>query len=148
VDALSSPYAQSASLDAELEDAISESLRRHLDPQIMPEPAAFVRQRSRRNKLLTGGGVVFAVGVAAIVALLLVTVMPVWRGHGAASGLAAAVESALPRADHAVKPGHPQAQSVLVSGEGDPSVTREQSQQLLERFIQWRQKTDAAQHQQ
>jgi hypothetical protein len=148
VDPASSPFASSASLDAELEDAIGQTLRRHLEPQVMPEPAAFVRERSRRNKWLTGGGVVIAVGVAAVVALLLVTVMPVWRDHGAGSGLAAAVEFALPHGGDAAKSGSSQARSALVSNEANQAVTHEQSQQLLDRFIQWRQKTDAAQHQQ
>jgi hypothetical protein len=136
-DASSSPFAPSGSLDAELEDAIGETLRRHLDPQMLPEPAAFARERSRRNKLLKGGGIAFAVGVAAIVALLLVTVMPISRDRGAGSGFVAAAEFALPFGT-----------AKLVSGEGDHAVTHEQSEQLLERFIQWRQKADAAQHQQ
>ena len=148
VDGLNSPFAQSGSLDAELEDAIGQTLRRHLDPQVMPEPAAFVRERARQNKLWMGGGIIFAVGVAAIAALLLVRVVPVWRDHGAASGVAAAMEFALPRGGAPAKPALSQSRSVLVSGESDQAMTHEQSQQLLERFIQWRQKTDDAQHQQ
>jgi hypothetical protein len=147
VDALSGPFAPSGSLDAEFEDAISESLRRHLDPQLMPEPAAFVQERSRRNKFLRmGGGIALAVGAAAIAALLLVTVMPVSRDRGAGSGLAAAAEFVLPH--WPAKPAPSQPRSALGSGEGDQAATHEQSEQLLQRFIQWRQKTDAAQHQQ
>jgi hypothetical protein len=142
VDALDSPFAQPASLDAEFEDAFGQTRRRHLDPQVMPEPAEFMRERPRRNKLLMGGGIVFAVGVAAIAALLLVRVLPVWRDHGAVSGLAAAMEFARP---HEAAPAAPR--SIPVSGEGSQAMTHE-SQQLLERLIRWRQKTDAAQHQQ
>jgi hypothetical protein len=145
VDASSRPFAPSVSLDAQLEDAIGEALRRHLDPEMVPEPAAFVQERSRRNKWLMVGGVAFAVGVAAIVAQLLVTVMPISQDRGAGSGFAAVAGFALPRG--AAKPAL--SQSVLVSGEGgDHAVTPEQSEQLLERFIQWRQKADAAPHQQ
>lgn len=139
VDALDSPFALPASLDAEFEDAFGQTLRRHLDPQVMPEPAEFIRERPRRNKLWMAGSIVFAVGVAAIAALLLVRVLPAWRDHGAVSGLAAAMEFALP---HEAAPAAPR--SIPVSGEGN----HEQSQQLLERFIRWRQKTDASQHQQ
>jgi hypothetical protein len=135
------------SLDTELEEAIGESLRRHLAPQLMPEPTAFVQERSRRNKLLmVGGGIVFAVGVAAIVAALLVTVMPISRDRGAGSGIAAAAEFAF--TGGAAKPGSSQFRSVVVSGDSDHTLTHEQSEQLLDRFVQWRQKTDAAQHQQ
>jgi len=140
VDALGDPFAPSEPLDAELEDAIGETLRRHLAPQVVPEPVTFVQERSRGGKLLlVGGGITLAVGVAAVLALLLVTVMPMWRDHGAGSPLAAAAESGSPR--EATKP------AALVSGEGDQGATREQSQQLLEEFMQWRQKADATQHQ-
>jgi hypothetical protein len=150
VDASSSPFAPSvSSLDAQLEEAIGESLRRHLDPQILPEPPTFARERSRRNKFLTAGGsVALAVGVAAAVALLVVIVMPGSGGRNAGSGLAAAMEFVLPRADNAAKPAHSQPRSVLVSGDGNQAVTHEQSEQLLDRFVQWRQKVDATQHQQ
>ncbi|WP_157450536.1 hypothetical protein [Bradyrhizobium sp. ARR65] len=145
VDTSSSPF--SPSLDVPFEDAIGESLRRHLDPQVMPEPAAFARDGSRRRKwLMVGGGIAAGVGVAAVAALLLVTLMPASRDGGARSGFAAT--AAQPRGDDAAKTAISQFRSVLVSGEGDQAVTREQPQQLLERFMQWRQKTDSAQHQQ
>jgi hypothetical protein len=141
-----SPFAPSSSLDAQLEDAVSESLRRHLDPQVVPEPPAFAQQRSRKW-LMVGGGIAAAVGVAAVVALLLVTVMPVSRDGGARSGLAAAVGFAQPRGDNAAKSALSQFRSVLVSGEGDQAATREQSERLLQQFVQWRQKADSAQQQ-
>jgi hypothetical protein len=145
IDATSSPFAPPVP-DAELEDAISETLRRHLAPQVMPEPAAFVRQRPRRNKsLMVGAGIVVAVGVAAVVAAFLVTVIPISRDRGAGSAVAAAAEFAFPNG--AAKPARSQSRSVVVSGDGD-HLTNEQSEQLLDRFIQWRQKTDAAQQQQ
>ena len=148
IEASSSPFGPSGSFDAEFEDAISESLRRHLDPQVMPEPASFVQERSRRNTLLRmGGGIALAVGAAAVAALLLVTtVMPVSRDRGVVSGLAAAAAFALPH--WPAKPTQSQPRSLAVSSGGDQALTHEQSEQLLERFIQWRQKTDAAQHQQ
>jgi hypothetical protein len=147
VDASSSPFA--SSLDAQLEEAIGESLRRHLDPQILPEPPAFARERSRRNRFPTvGGSIALAVGVAAVVALLVVVVVPGSRDRSAGSGLAAAMEFVLPRADNAAKSAHSQSRPVLASGDGSQAVTHEQSDQLLDRFVQWRQKVDAAQHQQ
>jgi hypothetical protein len=146
IDSSNSPFGPSGSL--EFADAFSESLRRHLDPQVMPEPAAFVQERSRRNTWLRmGGGIALAVGAAAVAALLLVTtVMPVSRDHGAVSGLVAAAEFALPHWPAKRAPSQPR--SLPVSSGGDQTMTHEQSEQLLERFIQWRQKTDAAQQQQ
>jgi hypothetical protein len=140
VDAASSPFAPQTSFDDELEDAIGETLRRHLEPQMVPEPVAFVQERSRRGKvLMVGGGIAFAVGVAAVVALLVVTEMAGSRDHGAGSVFAAAAALGLPGGT--AKP------VVPVSAESDQAATGDQSQQLLERFIQWRQKDDATQHQ-
>jgi hypothetical protein len=148
IEASSSPFGPSESLDAEFADAFSESLRRHLDPHVMPEPAAFVRERSRRKTLLRmGGGIALAVGAAAVAALLLVTmVMPASRDRGAVAGLAAAAEFALPH--WPAKPAPSQPRSLPVSSGSDQALTHQQSEQLLDRFIQWRQKTDAAQQQQ
>ena len=147
IEASNSPFGPSGSYDAEFTDAFSESLRRHLDPQVMPEPAAFVQERSRRNTWLRmGGGIALAVGAAAVAALLLVTtVMPVSRDRGAVSGLAAAAEFALPHWPAKRAPSQPR--SLPASSGRDQAMTHEQSEQLLERFIQWRQKTDAAQQQ-
>src|ERR1700761_8212967 len=113
VDASNSPFAPSASsLDAQLEEAIGESLRRHLDPQILPEPPAFARERPRRNNFLTvGSGIALAVGAAAAVAVVVVLVMPGSRDRGAGSGLAAAMEFVLPRADNPAKQAHSQPRS-------------------------------------
>jgi hypothetical protein len=78
--------------------------------------------------------------------LLVVIVVPGSRDRSAGSGLAAAMEFVLPHADNAAK--HSQSRSVLVSGDGNQAVTHEQSEQLLDRFVQWRQKVDATQRQQ
>src|ERR1700743_3343710 len=77
-DASNSPFAPSASLDAGLEDAIGETLRRHLAPQVMQEPT-FGQQRSRRrnSSLRVGAGIAVAIGLAAAAALFVVKVLPV-----------------------------------------------------------------------
>jgi hypothetical protein len=146
-DASSSPFAQPASLDAGLEDAIGETLRRHLAPQVMPEPT-FGQQRSRRrnNSLTVGAGIAVAVGLAAAAALFVVKVLPVSRDFSTSSGIAAAAEFAVAPLDHAAKPAPSQSRSASASADGDQTLTHEQSEQLLDRFVQWRQKTDAAQH--
>lgn len=140
IDASTSPFARPAPLDTELEDAIGESLRRHLSPQVVPEPAEFVPERPRRRKSLVFGGIVAAVGIAAIVAGILVTVMSQSRDRGLGLGSASAADSA--------KPALSQFRSVLAPSENDSAATGEQSERLLDRFEQWRQKSDAAQPQQ
>ena len=138
-DASSSPFAPA--------DAVGEALRRQLDPQVVPEPAEFAQERSRRRELLmVGGGIAAAVGVAAVVALLLVTVMPVSRDSGTGSSSTAAAGFTQPRGDDTAKPALSQVRSLLAPDEGDQAVTHEQSKRLLEQFVQWRQKADSAQH--
>jgi hypothetical protein len=140
-DASSSPFAPADAV------GVGEALRRRLDPQVVPEPAAFAQERSRRRELLmVGGGIAAAVGVAAVVALLLVTVMPVSRDSGTGSSSTAAAGFAQPRGDDTAKPAPSQFRSLLVLDEGNQAVTHEQSERLLEQFVQWRQKADSAQH--
>src|SRR5262245_5120384 len=56
------------SLDLSLEDAVFQSLRRPLDPEVMHEPSAMARDRSRRRILLSAA----AVGISALAALVFV----------------------------------------------------------------------------
>src|SRR5271166_871342 len=83
------------SLNAELEQAVFDSLRRQMDPEVVPEPPALDGRLWRRAWL----GVGAAVGVAAIAATLLVTLTP---HDDAGTPFAAAASS--PAQDDAAKP--------------------------------------------
>jgi hypothetical protein len=139
---------RSLALNAELEHAVYESLRRQMDPLPVPEPANLNQERSRRRGVLAiAGGIVAAVGVSAVVALLFVTLMPGFRDRDANQPFLARTASS-PESqqvgDDGSKPALDQFRSALASTEVDQSATREKSERLLEQFMQWRQKTKSA----
>jgi hypothetical protein len=81
-------------LDARLENAVFESLRHSLDPHVMREPPEFTRERDRRSVLLKiAARFAAATGVAAVVALFFVNIVPVSRQPDASSSFVAAVQS-------------------------------------------------------
>ncbi len=127
-----------SSLGPELENAVYESLRRQLNPEAVPEPPALAQERTPRRSFLIGAA---AVGVAAVAALLFVTL----TSRDNTGALFAAATSGLSQAheDDAVKSALAQFRPLLVSSEGEHAFTHEQSEQLLEQFMQWRQKVAA-----
>src|SRR5579872_3656123 len=84
------------SLSAELENAVFESLRRQMDPEVIPEPPGVEGRLWRRAWL----GVGAAVGLAAIGATLFVVFTP---HEDAAPSVAAAAPATTPQQD-AAKP--------------------------------------------
>jgi len=127
--------AQSPSaLSAELENAVFESLRRQMDPEIIPEPPAIEGRWWRRAWL----GVGAAVGLAAIAAALFVTLAP--RYESAVSFAAAASQ---PAQNDATNPALAQFRSLIAANDGDHAITHEQSDRLLQQFMLWRQKVAA-----
>jgi len=81
-------------LDARLEGAVFESLRHSLDPHVMREPPDFSRERDRRSVALKiAARFAAATGVAAVVALFFVNIVPVSRQPDASSSFVAAVQS-------------------------------------------------------
>ncbi len=128
------------SLSAELENAVFESLRRQMDPEVVPEPPGVEGRMWRRAWI----GVGAAVGVAAIAATLFVTLAP---HDEAAPSFAAAAPAAVP--EDATKPALAQFRSLIQASGGDQSANHEQaanheqSEGLLKQFMLWRQKVDA-----
>ena len=85
---------KSGNLDSRLENAVFESLRHSLDPHVMREPPGFSRERDRRSVVLKiAGRFAAAIGVAAVVALFFVNVVPVSRQPDASSSFVAAIQS-------------------------------------------------------
>jgi hypothetical protein len=81
-------------LDTRLESAVFESLRHSLDPHVMREPPEFTRERDRRSVVLKiAARFAAATGVAAVVALFFVNIVPVSRQSDASSSFVAAVQS-------------------------------------------------------
>ena len=119
------PTERRTSVDIALENAVYQSLRRPLEPEVMDEPSTPRRDRNGRKMLFVAA----AVGVSAVAALFFVLRVQTPQESSIAASFAAAVQS--------MKTARPQ-QS------GGPTVTPEQSEELLQQFMQWRQKTRSA----
>jgi hypothetical protein len=137
-----------------LEEAVAESLRHPLDPQVMNEPPGFVRELDRRMAILSvAGRFAAAIGVSAIVALFFVIMVPASRDYSrqqpdadnsSVSGFLQSLKTALsqPRQkDDDAKPALAEFQAILASPPtAPPPVSREESETLLQQFVQWQQK--------
>ena len=150
------PVSSPPSFDALLEDTVSEGLRLPLDPEVIHEPPGFVPELDRRIALISvAGRFAAAVGVSALVALFFVIMVPVSRDHarqpdgGASSfsGILQSIRTALyqpSRRDDDSNPALSEFQTILASTRTSPPVmTHEQSETLLQQFLQWRQKPDS-----
>jgi hypothetical protein len=165
----------SGTFDTQLENAVSEALRHPLDPEVVRDPPALTRELDRRWALIgVAGRFAAAIGVSAVVALFFVIMAPAaWQPEGSNSSLSAIIQSmraALPQpaptTESAPKSALADFQAILATPKAsepatpepstatsEPStvtpdtspVTREQSEQLLQEFVQWRQKPAPAQ---
>ena len=148
---LTRPVSAPASFDTLPEGAPS-PLQTLLDPEVIHKPSDFVRELDRRTALVS---VARRIGAASgilvvIVALLFVFVVPALRDHaeqpdsGAVQSTKTTLNQAVRRDDDS-RSALGEFQSVLASTPTSPPVmTREQSEGLLEKFLQWRQKPDSA----
>ncbi|BAM87046.1 hypothetical protein S58_10350 [Bradyrhizobium oligotrophicum S58] len=154
---------QQGPLDARLETAVFESLRQSLNPQVMREPPDLERERDRRSVVFKiAGRFAAATGVAAVVALFFVNIVPVWRQPDASSSFVAAVQSmktlppvaadvqdakadqtsSLPERAEAPAPALSQFKSLLASDAQAPAAEAETPEKpMLQQFMQWNQKT-------
>src|SRR5216683_601821 len=150
---LGRPNTPPPSFDALLEEAVAESLRHPLDPEVMHEPPGFVRELDRRMAILSvAGRFAAAIGVSAIVALFFVIMVPASRDYSrqpetdnsSVSGFLQSLKTALsqPRQkDDDAKPALAEFQAILASPPAaPPPVSREESETLLQQFVQWQQK--------
>jgi hypothetical protein len=148
-----------APLDAQLENAVYESLRRQLDPEVMEEPADLARELDRRDALFgVAGRFALAIGVSALVAVFFVFMIPASRQPDASSSLSSTIDqmkAALkltqpaPHEDASAAPaptapppsGETDYQTVRTASDiSSPVTTHEQSEKLLQQFMRWRQK--------
>ncbi len=140
------PTSPPASLDTQLENAVSNALWHSLDPEIIHEPPGLASELDRRKAIFSiARRFGAAVGVSAVVAAFFVIMIPAARqpDSGTLSGMVQSVKAALvqPEAkDAGPKAATAEFQTILASTQNSPSATREQSEQLLQQFVQWRQK--------
>jgi hypothetical protein len=124
-----------------LESAMSEFVRRQIKPQPMPDPADFGQEAKPSTLKAAAMGLGAAVAVACVVALLYVTLFP--REKDAVQSFAAATMPAASQtrqADEAASSGPSQFRALVGAKGQDQGVTHEQSERLLQQFVQWRQK--------
>jgi len=140
----------SASQAARLEPIRSSAISRPAsrDPKPINEPARRTRDFDRRTALLTVAARVAAVAVAvAVVALLFVIMKPPSRQSVAGSSpsdITGSTSTTPPQSNQGAvepKPALAEFKALLAPPPSQP-VTHEQSQQLLESFLQWRKKAD------
>jgi hypothetical protein len=139
------PYT-AASFDSQLENAVSDALRHPLDPELMHEP----RPVSKKGMWTVAARFAAAIGVAALVALFFVVGVPGLRqseGEQASfANFAQSVRNALPQpGDGAQKPAINDFQALLAATPASaPPTASEPPSQLLQQFMQWREKPDPA----
>jgi hypothetical protein len=126
-----------------LELAVSDALRHPLDPEVMREP------EQEKPLWRVAARFAAAIGVAAVVALFFVIVVPGVRqgSDGEAStalGLAQSIRAALFQSDSSPKPAINDFQALLASTPPDAPSASDPQGQLLQQFIQWREKPDPA----
>jgi hypothetical protein len=113
------PISPPASLDIQLENMVSDAVPHPLGPEVIHEPAGLARE-DRRAALFSVGALI--VGVSAVVALFFVIMVPASQGS---------------------KPALAEFEAALASAPAGQNATHEQSEQLLQQFLQWRQKTNS-----
>jgi hypothetical protein len=118
-----------------LETAMSEFVQRQLRPEAVPEPAGL--RRDARHRMMFVGAV--TVAIASLVALVIVTLFP--KEKDIIQSFAAAVPAASsqsPSGEPAAAP-PPQSRTLLAENARGEGFTHQQSEQLLQQFVQWRQ---------
>jgi hypothetical protein len=136
----SRPLPPSAALSARLESAVYESLRRQMEPEIVAEPKDFHRQGTRRTLIAIASGVAAALAVASVAALLFVTIYPKEMDIGRPFASAAQPAQTQSQTDDTSKPALSQFRALVAANSGSQNFTHEQSERLLQQFVQWRQK--------
>jgi hypothetical protein len=116
-------------------------MRRPFDPEVVPEPVDFRSEGRRRALIASVIGVGAAVAVASVVALLFVNIFPKDRDpdQSFAAAVQPAASQARPANDTAKAP-LSQVRVPVVASDGGQNLNHEQSERLLQQFVQWRQK--------
>jgi hypothetical protein len=135
--------------DERIENAMAGFVRRQFEPEVVPEPVDFKLEGMRRKLVASAIGVVAVVAIAAVVALLSFSIFP--KERDAIQSFAAAVPAAPAAAtaataaplSEAAKPALSQFRALVAPAGASPQsqgFSHEQSERLLQQFVQWRQK--------
>jgi hypothetical protein len=143
---LEKPFS-AVSFDSQLESAVSDALRHPLDPEVMNDPD----RESKKALWTVAARFAAAIGVAALVALFFVVAVPGSRqGDGetspsALSNVTQSIKTTLFQSGEASpKPAISEFQALLASTPPNAPAASEQDSQLLQQFMQWREKPDPA----
>jgi hypothetical protein len=119
-------------------------LPRSLDPEVMQEVAALAHDHVDRRKALFGAA---AIGVSALAALFVVLMVHASQERDTGASFAAVVQSmkAAQAQQGDAKPALSEFRGLLASSETSQGAPREQSDKLLQQFMQWRHRADAPQ---
>jgi hypothetical protein len=171
------PGSSAISVDAELENAVSQALRQPLDPAAVRKPmvpfdtqpekalSKIVRHpldpeiihehpalALRRMEML-GAVRRFAlpVGIAAVAAVFIVVMISAWQSDSAVSSASSVTPPTrtdppqVTKTEAAPKSALADFQGILAPSNANEPATREQSEKLLQGFVQWRQNSDPTQ---
>jgi hypothetical protein len=148
-DHFSDPISPSASLDIPpLGNVVSGALRHSVPTAIIHEPVRFAREGRRAT--LYGVGALLIFGVLAIATLFFVIMAPVSRQSDAAPTVSETkppVRAVLPQSaaqEEVSKPAISEFQALIAPTAPGENTRHEQSEQMLQRFLQWRQKPNAS----
>ena len=128
-----------------LETAMAEFVRRQIKPEAVPDPLDFKPAGTRRVLMASAIGLSAAVAALCFVALLFVNVFPRQKDAlQSFAAIAATATSPSRQADDASKRAPSQFRALLATDSRGENFTHEQSERLLQQFVQWRQKTALA----
>jgi hypothetical protein len=151
LESITPPISPPFPLDSQPKNAGSVSLRNPRYPEVLREPAAgFARETDWRASLFSLAARFAAVaGVVTIAALLFLLMRPASRQSDTASTssqITGSTTAALPLSDQgdlASKPALAQFKALLATAPVSQPAPQEQSQSLLQQFIEWRQKDNS-----
>jgi hypothetical protein len=145
------PISPPPSFDSQLKNA-GISLRNPRYPEVLREPAGFARETDWRASLFSlAARFAVAAGVVALVALIFFLMVPASRQTDTASTSSEVTGSTKTdpppsgQGDLASKPALDQFKALLATAPVSQPASQEQSQPLLQRFIEWRQKDNPTQ---
>jgi hypothetical protein len=151
LDPVSPPILLPAALDTQLKNPPSDALRRPLYPEIVREPDGLARELDWRGELFSLAARFAAVaGVVTVLGLLYILMVPAARTSDTASTsteITGSTKTAQPQpgqVDLASKPALAQFKALLATTPVSQPAPHEQSEQLLQGFMQWRQKGNSA----